>query len=100
MITAPLFRRYYKNNLKTKTMKNIILMASALLFIGGSMTSCKKDYTCTCSKTYTSGSGSSTSAYSIYTYKDTRKRAEDRCNDNTKSGSDIYGDYAINCAIQ
>jgi hypothetical protein len=81
-------------------MKNIILGASALILAATSMVSCKKDYTCTCSKTYTSGSGTSTSAYSIYTYKDTRKRAEDRCNDNTKSGSDLYGDYAINCAIQ
>jgi hypothetical protein len=81
-------------------MKNIALVTIALLFAGTSMTSCKKDYTCKCSKTYTSGSGSSTSDYSIYTYKDSRKRAEDRCNDNVKTGSDLYGDYSINCAIQ
>jgi hypothetical protein len=81
-------------------MKNIILAVSALIFAGTSMTSCKKDYTCKCSKTYTSGSGSSTSDYSIYTYKDSRKRAEDRCNANTATGSDLYGNYAINCEIQ
>jgi hypothetical protein len=80
-------------------MKNKILIAGAFLITATSMISCKKDYTCTCSKTYTSGSGSSTSNYSIYTYKDTRKRAEDRCNDNTKTGSDLQGNYAINCQI-
>jgi hypothetical protein len=86
--------------LKQKGMKNIILGISTILVIGVSMVSCKKDYICKCSKTYTSGSGSSTSDYSIYTYKDSRKRAEDRCNENTKTGSDLYGDYSINCQIQ
>lgn len=81
-------------------MKKSILFAGALLFIGTSMVSCKKDYTCKCSKTYTTGSGSSTSNYSVYTYTDTRKRAEDRCNDNTSSGTDVWGDYSINCAIE
>lgn len=64
------------------------------------MMSCKKDYTCNCSKTYTSGDGSSTSNYSVYTFKDTRARAEKRCNDNSETGSDFGGDYSINCQIQ
>ena len=81
-------------------MKNSILLVGALLFMGTSMVSCKKDYTCQCSKTYTTGSGTSTQNYSVYTYKDTRKRAEDRCNENTTSGSDFWGDYAINCEIK
>lgn len=81
-------------------MKKTILFAAGLLFVGTSLMSCKKDYTCKCSKTYTSGSGSSTNDYSVYTYKDTRKRAEDRCNENTTSGSDLFGDYSINCQIQ
>ena len=81
-------------------MKNSILLAGALLFIGTSMVSCKKDYTCKCSKTYTTGSGTSTSNYSVYTYNDTRKRAEDRCNENTESGTDFWGNYSVNCAIQ
>ena len=81
-------------------MKNSILLAGALLLMGTSMVSCKKDYTCKCSKTYTTGSGSSTSNYSVYTYNDTRKRAEDRCNENTESGTDFWGDYSVNCAIQ
>lgn len=81
-------------------MKKTILLASALLFVGSTMVSCKKDYKCECSKTYSSGTGSTTKDYSFYTYKDTRKRAEDRCNDNTKSGSDLGGNYSINCQIQ
>ncbi len=81
-------------------MKKTILLAVVLLAAGTSMTSCKKDYVCKCSKTYTSVSGSATVDYSKYIYKDTRKRAEDRCNDNTDSGTDFFGDYSINCQIQ
>lgn len=81
-------------------MKNTILVASLLLLVGTSVTSCKKDYTCKCSKTYTSGSGTSTSNYSIYTYNENRKRAEERCNENVESGTDFWGDYSINCQIQ
>ena len=81
-------------------MKKTILLAVVLIAAGTTMSSCKKDYVCKCSKTYTSGSGSTTNDYSKYTYKDTRKRAEDRCNANTSSGSDIFGDYSVNCQIQ
>ena len=81
-------------------MKKSILIVGALLFIGTTMVSCKKDYTCKCSKTYTSGSGTFTQDYSMYTYKDTRNRAEDRCNENTKSDSDLLGNYSVNCQIQ
>lgn len=81
-------------------MKNTILLVGALLFAATSMVSCKKDYTCQCSKTYTSGSGTTTQNYSIYTYKDNRKRAEDRCNDNTATGTDLGGNYSINCEIK
>ena len=81
-------------------MKKSILFACALLFVGTSMVSCKKDYTCKCSKTYTSGSGTSTSNHSVFTYDDTRKRAEDRCNENSSTGSDLGGNYTVNCDIQ
>ncbi|CAN5453995.1 hypothetical protein BH10BAC1_BH10BAC1_09360 [soil metagenome] len=81
-------------------MKKTILFVGAALFAATSMMSCKKDYTCQCKKTYTSGSGSSTQNYSVYTYTDTRKRAEDRCNENTATGADLGGNYAINCAIE
>ena len=80
-------------------MKKTSLVAIAFI-IAASMASCKKDYVCNCSKTYTTGTGSSTKDYSKYTYKDTRTRAEDRCNKNTDSGTDFGGNYSINCAIQ
>jgi hypothetical protein len=81
-------------------MKKTILIAGLLFTLGASMVSCKKDYTCKCSKTYTSGTGSSTSNYSVYTYKDTKTTAESRCNSNEKTGNDLGGDYSINCQIQ
>lgn len=81
-------------------MKKIILLAGVLLAVGTTVTSCKKDYKCQCSKTYTSGTGTTTNDYSVYTYKDTRDRAESRCNANTDSGTDFWGDYSINCQIQ
>jgi hypothetical protein len=68
--------------------------------LGSLTTSCKKDYVCKCSKTYTSGSGSSTSNYSVYTYKENRNRAEERCNENVKSDNDLGGNYSVNCQIQ
>jgi hypothetical protein len=80
-------------------MKNTILLAGAFLF-ATTMVSCKKNYTCQCTKTYTTGSGSSTQNYSVYTYNDSRKRAEDRCNANDATGADLYGDYSVNCSIQ
>lgn len=64
------------------------------------MASCKKDYTCQCTKTYTSGSGSTTQNYSTYTYKDTKPRAVDRCNSNETTGSDVFGNYSVNCDIR
>lgn len=76
----------------------LFLAILSIMFV--SFTSCKKDYTCQCSKTYTSGTGTSTQEYSVYTYNENRKRAEDRCNENTKSGSDLFGNYSINCQIQ
>ena len=80
-------------------MKKLILAAGIFVMMAAT-TSCKKDYVCKCSKTYTSGSGTSTSDYSRFTYKENRKRAEDRCNENVATGSDLWGDYSINCGIQ
>jgi len=81
-------------------MKKTTLIASALLFIGATMVSCKKDYTCSCSKTYTTGNGTSTTNYSVYTYKDTKSSATSRCNANQSSGNDFGGNYSINCEIK
>jgi len=81
-------------------MKKTKLIAGALLFIGITMASCQKDYTCSCSKTYTTGNGSNTTNYSVYTYKDSQVNANNRCNANEKTGSDIGGNYSINCEIK
>lgn len=81
-------------------MKKTILSAGVLITLLTSMSSCKKDYVCECTKTYTSNSLTVTKDYSVYTYKDTRNRAEKRCNDNTSTGTDLGGNYAINCAIK
>jgi hypothetical protein len=81
-------------------MKTPILLAVVVLSIVTTMTSCKKDYVCKCSKTYTGNSSTVTSDYSQYTYKDTRKKAEDRCNANADSGTDFLGNYSVNCQIQ
>jgi len=81
-------------------MKKAILTTAVLLMVGTSLVSCKKDYTCNCSKTYTTGTGLTTSDYSVYTYDDTRNRAENRCNDNTSTGADKDGNYSVNCKIQ
>ena len=81
-------------------MKKSILFAGILIFAATFMQSCKKNYTCQCSKTYTTGNGTTTSKYSVYTYDDTQKRAIDRCNSNDTQGTDLFGNYTINCAIQ
>ncbi|HXD92857.1 MAG TPA: hypothetical protein VNX01_06555 [Bacteroidia bacterium] len=81
-------------------MKKTTLIAGALLFIGASLSSCTKNYTCTCSKTYTTGNGSSTKNYSVYTYDDTKTTATTRCNANENTGSDLGGNYSINCSIE
>ena len=81
-------------------MKNKIFLTAALFSIAISFMSCKKEYVCKCSKTYSSGSGSTTNEYSEYIYKENRVRAEERCDDNTKSGTDFWGEYSINCQIQ
>jgi len=81
-------------------MKKSILLAVAVVVTSAAMVSCKKEYVCKCTKTYTTGTGSTTENYSTYTFKENRKRAEDRCNEQTGQGSDIWGDYSINCQIQ
>ncbi|MGZ3885105.1 MAG: hypothetical protein ACXVPQ_07675 [Bacteroidia bacterium] len=78
--------------------KSIALLA--LVVAGLAVTGCKKNYVCQCSKTYTSGNGSTTENYSSYTYKDTKPTAVSRCNGNETTGSDIFGNYSINCDIK
>ncbi|HRG51229.1 MAG TPA: hypothetical protein PLL00_00215 [Bacteroidia bacterium] len=82
-------------------MKRRILWV-AIVAIGATttVTSCKKEYTCTCDRTYTKSTSSGTVRDGVYTYKDSRVKAEKRCNDNETQGSDILGEYTIDCEIQ
>ncbi|MES2838018.1 MAG: hypothetical protein V4667_10880 [Bacteroidota bacterium] len=81
-------------------MKKLILFAAVLFTSSSFLMSCKKDYTCACSKTYTSGTGTSTSDYSVYTYRENLKTADDRCAANETTSSDKDGSYTINCVLK
>ncbi len=64
------------------------------------MASCRKEYTCTCRKIYTDGDGNTTTeSDGTYTFKDSRPRAEEKCNDLESNGSDIFGEYSRECSI-
>ncbi|HLP11561.1 MAG TPA: hypothetical protein VK177_06470 [Flavobacteriales bacterium] len=78
-------------------MKRIILAVAVLGVF--SFSSCKKEYTCKCQKIYTGNSGSVTFDDGTYTFKDSRPRAEDRCNELEKSGSDLGGEYTRECSV-
>jgi hypothetical protein len=80
--------------------RRILLGVVIALGATTTMVSCKKDYTCKCQKTHTGSSGSTTEDSGVYTYKDSRVKAEKRCNDNEGQGSDIFGSYTIDCEIQ
>ncbi len=61
-------------------MKRSIIAIVAILGLG--LASCKKDYSCECTKIVTAADGSSTSSPDgTYTFKDSRARAETKCND-------------------
>jgi hypothetical protein len=78
-------------------MKGVILSGFIILMLG---TSCRKDFTCRCSKTYSNGTAPAVDNYSSYEYKEKRRKAETLCNANAGSGTDANGDYSIGCQIQ
>lgn len=81
-------------------MKKLIVLVAAIA-LSGAMTSCKKDYVCKCTRTYTHSDGSTeTKPDGQYTYKDTKTRAIDRCNQQEGNGSDLSGSYTRNCDIE
>jgi hypothetical protein len=84
--------------IKNKIMKKSILAVIALLTL--SFASCKKEYKCECQKTRTGSSTTVSSDDGEYTFKDTRARAESRCNDQESTGSDAFGDYSRDCEIR
>lgn len=80
-------------------MKKVIQLSAALalvLMLG----SCKKDYVCKCTKTYTGGSTTVTIDDGNYTYKENKVNAAEKCDANEKTDSDLGGDYTRNCDIQ
>ena len=82
-------------------MKKLIVLVAAVA-LSGAMTSCKKDYVCKCNKTFTHSNGSThTDPDGSYTFKDSKARAADRCNQQEGSGTDaIEGTYTRDCEIQ
>lgn len=81
-------------------MKKLTVIAVVFALGASTMVSCKKDYTCKCQKIYTGSSSSTTVDDGVYTYDDTRKRAEDKCNSQETTGSDLGGNYSRECNIQ
>ena len=79
-------------------MKKIVITVIALFTL--SLTSCKKDYVCECSKTRTSGGSTLTTEDGKYTFNDTRTRAESRCNEQEATGDDVFGNYTRDCQIK
>ena len=79
-------------------MKSTITALALLLTLG--LTSCKKEFTCECQKIRTDDQGNTTTTQDgVYTYKDTRVRAESKCADREGTGTDIMGDYTIECTL-
>lgn len=74
-------------------MKKIAIAIIALASL--SFASCKKDYTCECKKTRTTGGITITVEDGKYVFDDTRARAESRCNDEEETGDDYTRDCEI-----
>ena len=80
-------------------MKNkMILMGLAI--VATTMFSCKKDYTCSCNKIYTTTTGSVSFADGSYILKDNEARAADQCNKQESTGTDLLGNYSRQCDIK
>ena len=76
-------------------MKKLVLLASAA-FIVASMTSCKKDYTCVCTETYSYNGTTQTETYA-YTANLKKKDAKTWCEVNSSSSG--FG-YSTSCALK
>ncbi|MCC6837140.1 MAG: hypothetical protein IT234_01265 [Bacteroidia bacterium] len=83
-------------------MKAISLIKIVAVFtVFATATACKKDYICTCKKTYTSSNGTTVSnSDGNYTFTDSKVRASGRCQDLETTGSDLYGEYTRECEIE
>ncbi len=79
--------------MKTK----IIFLGLAIVAI--TMVSCKKEYTCSCDKIYTTATGNETVEDGSYILKDNEARAADQCNKQESTGTDSRGDFSRQCDI-
>jgi hypothetical protein len=77
-----------------------LMLAIVVLGLGSTVMSCKKDYECKCTKTYTGSTSSTTVNDGVYTYKDSQKRAIERCDKNDATSSDLGGEFTRNCDIE
>ncbi len=76
-------------------MKKIILLGS-VAFVALSMSSCKKEWTCTCTSSYSVNGVTSSASASATTEKMSKKDAEDACESGSVSTS--YG--SVKCEIE
>jgi hypothetical protein len=81
-------------------MKKPVLFGLLFAIASTTMVSCKKTYYCECDKVYTGSSGSASYKDEVYTFDDTRARAEDKCENEEGTGTDLGGDYSRECQIR
>jgi hypothetical protein len=79
-------------------MKNKMILVG-LAIVATTMFSCKKEYTCKCSKIYTTSNGSVSVEDGSYILKDNEVRAADQCNKEESTGTDALGNYSRQCDI-
>ena len=79
-------------------MKKTVITIITLFTLG--ITSCKKDYTCECTKSRVIAGATIITDDGSYAFKDSKPRAESKCNDQEKTGTDGGGDYTRECQIR
>ena len=81
-------------------MRNALSLSGVALLVVMTMSSCKKEYSCECTKIYRNGNNSVLTKESVRVYKDNKKRATERCSKNESSGTYLGATYSVNCAIK
>ena len=75
------------------------MLSIALAIVALGLFSCKGEYTCECEKIYQDSTQTVTYDDGSYILKDNRARAEDRCNAQESTGTDLRGDYSRQCKL-
>lgn len=63
------------------------------------LVSCEKDYSCTCTETYTDGTDTYTDSYTYRVEGATKKQAEIACNEATISQTEGTQTYEMTCVL-